>query len=77
MNEIKNIEKWCADYKANGGVNIAPQSAPLHLIIDNMLGDLARLNSTLDAMMEAVRLTNEAIDSMQKPEAKTKKESNK
>lgn len=48
-NEYKNLTEWCAAYSKQTGVKIYPQSAPLQLVLEDVVG---RLNALEDLILK-------------------------
>lgn len=57
MKDYKNLTEWCVEYSKKTSIKIYPQSAPLQLVIEDMLGEL----KLLDARIAAMRDYNENI----------------
>ncbi len=77
MNEYKNLTKWCADYSKQHSIKIYPQSAPLQLVMEDMLGQIEDLRAfvskvqeenllTCKDLLEAIKLLRDMHESVEK-----------
>jgi len=79
MTEFKNIQEWCNDYSKKTGVKIYPQSAPLQLLIEDLLGQFVRMQDYMKNLTNLYDHLNERIDYLEsrfieeKPKKREKK----
>lgn len=82
MSEYKNLTEWCAEYSKKTGVKIYPQSAPLQLVIEDLVGQMNDLHSLmLKLAQENIEITKQLLHATQlinsKLEQKEDKKTNK
>jgi hypothetical protein len=47
MNDYPHLTAWCADYSKKTGVKIYPQSAPLQLVLEDVVARMVYLEEML------------------------------
>lgn len=66
MSDYKNIGDWCKEYSKKVGVKVYPQSAPIQLLVEDMLGQINKLREICDATFEILHNITTRIDRLEK-----------
>ena len=72
-NDYKNLKEWCDEYSKKTGVKIFPQTAPLQLVMEDLVGNVRSLNEKVESLRRKVLEMYPERTNENAPEEKPKK----
>jgi len=76
-NDYKHLTAWCDEYSKKTGLKIYPQSAPLQLVLEDVVGHMVSLRKYHDNLVSIYNSLNQRVTAIEEKLANQKPKINK